>query len=412
MINEPNESIMIGAALPLNGLAIFGGPPAFDEPLHVGRPNIANRERFFEQVGEILDRRWLTNAGPVVREFEARVAELLGVRHCLAICNGTVALEIAAKVLGLSGEVIVPSFTFVATAHALEFQGITPVFCDIDPLTHNIDPRAIEALITPRTTGIVGVHTWGRPCDVEALEVIANRHGLRLFFDAAHAFACSAKGRMIGSFGDLEVLSFHATKFLNSLEGGAIITNDDEIANQVGLVRNFGFAGYDDVVSVGTNGKMNEICAAMGLSNLDEIDEIIAVNRRNYELYRECIASIPGLSVVEYDSTERSNFQYVVVEVDAAEIGVDRDCIVRLLQAENVLARRYFYPACHNMEPYRSRMTDGDARLPETAALVGRVFSLPNGTSVSDAAIRQIADILAMVAANGVEITRRIGDLN
>jgi dTDP-4-amino-4,6-dideoxygalactose transaminase len=411
MINPPIDPASVAEAVsPLDALALFGGAPAFVEPLHVGRPNIGNRARFLEQVGEILDRRWLTNSGPVVRELEARVAELLGVRHCLAICNGTVALEIAAKVLGLSGEVIVPSFTFVATAHALEFQGITPVFCDIDPVTHNIDPRAIEALITPRTTGIVGVHTWGRPCDTQALQQIAERHGLRLMFDAAHAFACSDRGTMIGNFGDLEVLSFHATKFLNSLEGGAIVTNDDDIARQVALMRNFGFAGYDDVVSVGTNGKMNEICAAMGLSNLEEIDAIIDVNRRNYDRYRERISEIPGLSVAEYDATERSNFQYVVVEVDAAVTGVDRDAIVRVLQAENVLARRYFYPACHNMEPYRSRMPGGDALLPQTAALVTRVMSLPNGTSVDEAAVDRIAGLLALIVANGAEATRRIAE--
>ena len=168
----------------------------------------------------MLDNRWLTNNGPFVREFEGQVARLAGVKHCIATCNGTVALEIAIRAAGLSGEVIVPSFTFIATAHALQWQEITPVFADIDPQTHHLDPRCVEKMITPRTTGIVAVHLWGAPCDIESLSAIASKHGLKLLFDAAHAFGSSYKGRAIGSFGQGEVFSFHATKFINTLEGG------------------------------------------------------------------------------------------------------------------------------------------------------------------------------------------------
>ena len=213
-------------------LAIFGGTPAFQQPLHVGRPNLGDREAMLRRVNEIFDRRWFTNDGPLVKEFEARIQELVGVKHCVAMCNATIALEIAIRALELRGEVIVPAYTFIATAHALQWQEITPVFADMDPATHNIAPETIERLITPRTTGIIGVHVWGRPCDTEAIESIAEKHKLKVMYDAAHAFGCSHRGQMIGSFGACEVFSFHATKFINCFEGGAVVTNDDDTGGQ------------------------------------------------------------------------------------------------------------------------------------------------------------------------------------
>ncbi|MEP6879510.1 MAG: aminotransferase class I/II-fold pyridoxal phosphate-dependent enzyme, partial [Nitrosospira sp.] len=193
-------------------LAINDAPPAFEQPLHVGRPNIGNREAFIKYVDDIFYRRLLSNNGPLVQELERRVADYHKVKHCVAMCNGTVALEIAIRALGLEGEVIVPSYTFIATAHTLYWQALTPVFADIDPITHNLDPDAVRRMITPRTTGIIGVHLWGRGAQVKELQAIADEHGLKLMFDAAHAFGCSYKGKMIGNFGACEVLSFHATK--------------------------------------------------------------------------------------------------------------------------------------------------------------------------------------------------------
>src|SRR2546425_1400318 len=182
-----------------SSLAILSGRPAFREPLHVGRPNVGDRTRLLERINDLLDRRWLTNNGPFVQELERRIESFLGVRNCIAVCNGTMALEIAIRALGMHGEVIVPSFTFIATAHALQWQEITPVFCDIDPKSHTIEPDQVERLITPRTTGIIGVHTWGHTCDVDALADVSRRRGLKLLFDAAHAFGCSRNGRMVGS---------------------------------------------------------------------------------------------------------------------------------------------------------------------------------------------------------------------
>ena len=388
-------------------LAVFGGKPAFEEMLHVGRPNIGSRDRFLARLDDILGRRWLTNNGQYVQEFERRIADLVGVRHCITMCNATIALEISTRALGMSGEVIVPSFTFIATAHALQWQQITPVFCDIDPETHNLDPARVEEMITPRTTGIIGVHVWGRPCAVDALTEIARRRGLKLIFDAAHAFACSHGGRMIGGFGDAEVFSFHATKFLNSFEGGAVVTDDDELAGRIRLMKNFGFAGYDNVTYIGTNGKMNEVCAAMGLTNLESMGDFIAVNRQNYYQYRKELAGLAGVDLFAYDENDKCNFQYIVLEIDERKTVLTRDQLLEILHKENVLARRYFYPGCHRMEPYRSYFPHAGLLLPETERLTNRVLCLPTGTGVNGSQITLICEILRLVVESGAEIAAR-----
>lgn len=396
----------------MSDLALFGGPPAFAEALHVGRPNIGNREDFGRRIDDILDRRWLTNGGPYVHAFEQRVAEFIGVKHCIATCNATVALEIVIRALGLTGEVIVPSFTFVATVHALQWQGITPIFCDIDPGTHNIDPGQVEELITSRTSGILGVHLWGRPCPVAELEALANRHGLALLFDAAHAFACQYRGRTIGGFGQAEVLSFHATKFINAGEGGAVVTNNDDLATRIRLMNNFGFSGFDKVISIGINGKMSEFSAAMGLTNLENIEVFTRTNRRNFELYGEELSGVGGISLIRYDDNQNSNYQYVVIEVDEATTRLTRDQLLAVLQAENVLARRYFYPGVHRMEPYCSCFPDAGLRLPATEAVAGQVLVLPTGTGVAHEDIRKICAIIRSAIAQGHEISEALAKLS
>ena len=392
----------------LSDLAIFGGAPAFAQELHVGRPNIGDRQRLLARINDLLDRRWLTNNGPFVQELEQRIADLLGVKHCIATCNGTVALEIAVRALGLTGEAIVPAFTFIATPHALQWQDITPVFCDIDPMTHNIDPDQVARMITPRTTAILGVHLWGRPCDVGALTEIAHRHNLTLLFDAAHAFRSSYKGQMIGGFGDVEVFSFHATKFFNTFEGGAAVTQNDELAARIRLMKNFGFAGYDNVTSVGTNAKMSEISAAMGLTGLESLDDFVAANRRNYIAYRAGLQGTPGLQLIVYDETERCNYQYVVVEVDKAAAGISRDELVRILHAENVLARRYFYPGCHEMEPYRSYFPHAGLLLPETNRLTQRVMCLPTGSAVGPEDVETVCCIMRLAVENSRRLSNSL----
>lgn len=374
-------------------LAINGAPPAFADPLHVGRPNISNRDAFLSRVAEILDNQWLTNNGPMVQQFEQRIAARLGVKHCVAMCNGTIALEIAIRALGLTGEVIVPSWTFVATAHALYWQGITPVFADIDPATHNLDPDAVRRMITPRTSGIIGVHLWGRAAPVDELQAIADEHGLKLMFDAAHAFCSTYNGQTIGRFGACEVFSFHATKAFNTMEGGAVTTDDDDLAQAMRLMRNFGFKGYDNVVHPGTNGKMIEVCAAMGLANLDGFDGIVEANRRNLLAYRQALIGILGFTLKDYDTVERNSHHYVVLEVDN-RCPVRRDEIVATLHAENVLARKYFWPGAHRMEPYINLFPHAGLMLPNTLEVAERVVILPNGPSLTPEVIELICAIL------------------
>jgi dTDP-4-amino-4,6-dideoxygalactose transaminase len=389
----------------LSDLAVFGGRPAFDNPLHVGAPNIGDRTRLRERINDLLDRRWLSNRGPYVQEFEKRVADLLGVRHCIVTCNATLALEIAIRALDLRGEVIVPAFTFIATAHALQWQEITPVFCDIDPRTYTLDPDRVTDMITPRTTGILGVHLWGRPCDVESFAALARAYHLKLLFDARHAFGGTHRGRRIGSFGDAEVFSFHATEFLNTFEGGAITTNNDALATRARLMTNFGFVEYDKVIHVGTNGKMNEMSAAMGLTSLESMDAFIAVNARNYRQYREAVAQLPGVVLLAHDESECCNYQNVVVEIAPRITGISRDDLVRILHAEGVLARRYFYPGCHRMEPYRSYFPHAGLLLPETEKLATRVLSLPTGTAIGPEQIATTCQILEFVVRHGAEVS-------
>jgi dTDP-4-amino-4,6-dideoxygalactose transaminase len=391
----------------IDELAILGGQPEFSQPLYVSRPYLGNREKFLGRVNTILDSGYLTNNGPNVRELERRLADMLKIEHVVAVCNGTMALELTIRALELKGEVIVPSLTFVATAHALTLQGIKPVFCDVDPLSLNIDPRLVEKAITDRTTGILGVHLFGRPCAVEELEAISRHYSLPLFFDAAHAFACSHRNQMIGNFGRAETFSFHATKFFHTIEGGAVATSDSQLADRIRLLRNFGFSGLDHVVSIGTNAKLNEISAAMGLTLLDDIDEIVSINQNNYELYDKELANMPGISLIKFDPQNKNNYQYTVVEINPDIFGFSRDQLNDVLWAENILSRRYFFPGVHRMEPYRTLYPENVGTLPETEKLVDRLLTLPNGAGITQSQIKATCDIIHLCADNIEEIKRR-----
>lgn len=384
----------------LNDLAIMGGPVLFNRELHVGCPNIGDRNRFLERVNDILDRRRLTNNGQYVREFEEKVAQFTGVRQCIAVCNGTVGLELVIRALGLSGEVILPSMTFVATAHILFWHGIKPVFCDISAETLCIEPREIEKRIGSQTSGIIGVHLFGRVCEVEKLQKIADKHGLKLLFDAAHAFGCTKNGKSVGSFGSAEVFSFHATKVINSFEGGAVLTNDDYLAEKLRLMRNFGFKGFDNVIELGINGKMSEVAAAMGLTSLESYAEFVAINKRNYDLYKKLLADIPGVSLLRYDNHEKNNFQYIVLRINEEISGISRDELLGVLRAENILARRYFYPACHRMKPY----SDFGSSLPITDQVNKQLMQLPTGSTIEPQDIEKICKIIQFCIGNNKEI--------
>lgn len=365
-------------------LAINGGRPEFDQPLHVGRPNVLNPDRVLKRIGEALDRRWLTNFGPLVKEFEARVAEAAGTEHCVAMSSATSALEILVRACGLRGEVILPSFTYVATPHALQWLGVTPVFCDIDEETANLDPVEVEKLITPETSAIIGVHVWGRPCAVDVLPKLAADRGLTLLYDGAHAYGCAVDGTPLGGFGDAEVFSFHATKFVNAFEGGTVTTHNTALAEKVRSMHYFGFSPEGDVVQAGVNAKMPEACAAMGLTSLEDLPEIAQLNREHHLLYAERLAHVPGVRLRQPGPGEESNHQFAVIEVDPAAAGMDRDELAALLTAENVLVRKHFYPGCHRLGPYRDNPRLHVRRpLTRTEALSRRILQLPTGTGIT-----------------------------
>jgi dTDP-4-amino-4,6-dideoxygalactose transaminase len=386
-------------------LAVLGARPAFAEPLHVGQPGVAGSAAFFQKLEAVMARRWLTNDGPCVAELERRLTRQFGVGHCVAVSSGTMAISLLARAAGLRGDVIVPSLTFVATAHALEWVGLRPVFCDVDPVSWTMDPDACEAALTPATCAILGVHLFGQPCDVDALQALATRHGLALFFDAAHAFGCEyERGRLVGSGGAAEAFSFHATKVFHTFEGGAVATDRDDLAGELRLLRNFGFHDAE-VVALGINGKLAEPAAAMGLANLETFDATLAAGRATVQAYVDGLAGVPGVRMRAASAGPRQNGHYAILEVtDPDAFGLDRDTLVRVLTAEHVLARRYFFPGVHAMEPYRSRDPHAAHRLPVTCQAVSRVVALPAGASIDPGAVPTVCAIIAAAHAHAAEI--------
>jgi dTDP-4-amino-4,6-dideoxy-D-glucose transaminase len=391
-------------------LAIFGGVPEFDPPRYVGLPNVGDRKALFALLDGVLDRRWLSNGGPLVQEFERRVAELAGVRYCVATANATVALELAIRATDMSGEVIVPAFTFAATVHAVRWMGLTPVLCDVDPETGNLDPERAAERITARTGGMLGVHLWGRPCAVTQLTELAARHGLPLLFDAAQAFGARYRGRPVGGFGLAEVFSFHATKLVNAFEGGAVVTDDSGVAARVRAMHNFGIVGDDEVALVGTNGKMSEAAAAMGLVSLASMPSFVERDRRNRGRYQQALDGLPGITLLPVDPDSPPSYHHVVVRVDRGVLGLRRDELMALLRAEGVMARRYFYPGCHRMAPYTVDSDTADApAFPHADALADTLLTLPTGEAVDDRDIDRIGGLLGVAAAHAPAVVARLG---
>ncbi|MBF0169636.1 MAG: aminotransferase class I/II-fold pyridoxal phosphate-dependent enzyme [Nitrospinae bacterium] len=381
----------------VSDLALFGGTPLFTEPKHVGQLYLPEWSRFESSFQGIFDRGYFTNHGPLVRQLEERLAGYLGVRHAVCMVNGTVALMVAAKALDLKGEVIVPAFTFIATAQALLWAGLDPVFCDVDPVTHTMTAERVAPLITDKTSAILGVHLWGRPCDVLPLESLARDRGLALFFDAAHAAGCSMGNRMIGGFGHMEIFSMHATKALSAGEGGFVTTDDDRLADRLRTVRNFHLSETFVKVPLRINAKMSEAQAALGLLGLESLPAISAANKVLYDAYVRCLSPLDGLSPLLFDEHEANNYQYMVVEVDKNLCGYTRDQVVRLLHAEGILARRYFTPGAHRIPPFCDRYPRFVEALPVTDGLSERLMQLPLGQGVSSGDVEKVGDLLSFL---------------
>ncbi|MDC3336110.1 aminotransferase class I/II-fold pyridoxal phosphate-dependent enzyme [Opitutales bacterium] len=354
----------------------------------MGRPNMPDKEKVLAKFAQVLDSQWLTNMGPLSLELEERIASMLGVKHCICVCNATIGMELLQRALNLKGEVIIPSFTFIATAHSLRWQRIDPVFCDVRMEDHLIDPTKIEDLITPRTSAIMAVPIWGQPCDYSALQAIADKHGLKLIFDSAHAFGCKSGDRYLGGFGEAEVFSFHATKVFSTGEGGAITTNSDKLAEKLRLMRNFGFTDYDKTDHIGTNAKMSEFAAAYGLVHLDELDCIIKQNKKIHQAYLDEFSEFRELKFLNYTFPGKSNHQYVVAHV-ASE---NRDSLVEYFHSHGILLRRYFHPGCHRMEPYASHKQYQGLRLSNTEKISSEIVIFPTGTQITPSTIKEFSD--------------------
>ena len=347
-----------------------------------------DKEKVLAKFAHVLDNQWLTNMGPMSLELEERIASMLGVKHCICVCNATIGLELLQRALNLKGEVIIPSFTFIATAHSLRWQRIDPVFCDVRLEDHLIDPTKIEALINPRTSAIMAVPIWGQPCDYTALQAIADKHGLKLIFDSAHAFGCKSGDQYLGGFGDAEVFSFHATKVFSTGEGGAITTNSDELAEKLRLMRNFGFTNYDKTDHIGTNAKMSEFAAAYGLVHLDELDSIIEHNKNIHQAYFNEFSEFQEFTFLNYNFPGKCNYQYVVAHV-ASDI---RDLLVDYFHAQGILLRRYFHPGCHRMEPYASHEQYRELHLSNTNKITSEIAVFPTGTQVTPSTIKEFSN--------------------
>ena len=373
--------------------AAFGGTPAFPAPLHVAQVNLPPWPEVEASFRGIFERRYFANHGPLVRELEARLVELIGTRHAVCVTNGTVALTVLAATLRAGSEVIVPAFTFPATVQALSWAGLTPVLCDVDPATHMVTEATLAPCITERSSAILAVHLWGRPCQPERLEAFAAKHGLKLFFDACHGIGCSSGGRRIGSFGDGEAFSFHATKVVSGGEGGCVTTRDDDIAARLRTIRNFHPSETFCAVPKRMNGKMSEAQAAMTLLGLKHFSENVAANRRRYALFQRGLAGIPGASLLEYPADDSNNYQYIVLDIDAAKAGVERDVFLDLLAAENVLCRRHFSPGIHKMPPYRNGVKDPGA-FAGTDQLCARLMQLPNSQTMTETDVETICDLI------------------
>ncbi|WP_227368251.1 DegT/DnrJ/EryC1/StrS family aminotransferase [Halomonas sp. M20] len=346
------------------------------EPVYVTQPHLPPLEEFIPYLEEIWQSKTLTNGGPMHQALEQALCDYLGVEHIALFNNGTTALLTALQALRVTGEVITTPYSFVATAHSLLWNGLTPVFVDIDPQTFNLDPAKIEAAITPRTTAIMPVHCYGNPCDVEAIQKIADNYNLNVIYDAAHAFGVNDGGGSVLRHGDLSVLSFHATKVFNTFEGGAIVCPDAKTKKHIDHLKNFGFVDEVTVVASGINGKMSEINAAFGLLQLKHIDQVIARRRDIDRLYREELKSVKGIRILEQPVHVTSNYSYFPILVEP-DYHLSRDDLYQKLRDHNVFARRYFYPLISEFPMYRGMPSASASNLPSSRRIAYKVLCLP-----------------------------------
>ncbi len=364
------------------------------ENITVTSPLLPDLEEFHALLKEIWDSKWITNNGSFHKRLEAALAEYLKVPYVSLFTNGTLPLITALQALRITGEVITTPYSFVATTHSLWWNGIKPVFVDIDPATGNLDPARIEAAITPKTTAIMPVHVYGKPCDTEAIQAIADKYGLKVIYDAAHAFGVEVDGRSILEAGDMSTLSFHATKVYNTIEGGALVMHDAKTKQRIDYLKNFGFAGETEVVAPGINSKVDEMRAAYGLLNLRQVDDAIAARRKVAVAYREALRGVPGLSFFDDMPGVRHNYSYFPLFIDADKYGMTRDELYFKMKEAGVLGRRYFYPLISEFSTYRSLPSAAKENLPQAHKMADSVICLPMHHALSQEDILKVIDLV------------------
>ena len=360
----------------------------------VTSPLLPNLDEFTESLKEIWESKWITNNGQFHQKLEAALAEYLKVPYVSLFTNGTLPLLTALQALRITGEVITTPYSFVATTHALWWNGIKPVFVDIDPSTGNIDPQKIEAAITPRTTAILPVHVYGKPCDTEAIQAIADKYGLKVIYDAAHAFGVEVNGESLLNAGDMSTLSFHATKVFNTIEGGAMVMHDEKTKQRIDYLKNFGFANEVEVVGPGINSKMDEIRSAYGLLNLKQVDAAIAARQKVAVAYREALRNVDGISFWDDMPGVRHNYSYFPIFVDAEKYGMTRDELYMKMKDQGVWGRRYFYPLISEFSTYRGLESSYPENLPNAHMMADTVICLPMHHALREEEINRIIDCI------------------
>ena len=360
----------------------------------VTSPLLPNLDEFTDSLKEIWESKWITNNGQFHQKLEAALAEYLKVPYVSLFTNGTLPLLTALQAMRITGEVITTPYSFVATTHALWWNGIKPVFVDIDPSTGNIDPQKIEAAITPRTTAILPVHVYGKPCDTEAIQAIADKYGLKVIYDAAHAFGVEVNGESLLNAGDMSTLSFHATKVFNTIEGGAMVMHDEKTKQRIDYLKNFGFANEVEVVGPGINSKMDEIRSAYGLLNLKQVDAAIAARQKVAVAYREALRNVDGISFWDDMLGVRHNYSYFPIFVDAKKYGMTRDELYMKMKDQGVWGRRYFYPLISEFSTYRGLESSRPENLPNAHMMADTVICLPMHHALREEEINRIIDCI------------------
>ena len=360
----------------------------------VTSPLLPSLDEFTESLKEIWESKWITNNGQFHQKLEAALAEYLKVPYVSLFTNGTLPLLTALQAMRITGEVITTPYSFVATTHALWWNGIKPVFVDIDPSTGNIDPQKIEAAITPRTTAILPVHVYGKPCDTEAIQAIADKYGLKVIYDAAHAFGVEVNGESLLNAGDMSTLSFHATKVFNTIEGGAMVMHDEKTKQRIDYLKNFGFANEIEVVGPGINSKMDEIRSAYGLLNLKQVDAAIAARQKVAVAYRKALRNVDGISFWDDMPGVRHNYSYFPIFVDAEMYGMTRDELYMKMKDQGVWSRRYFYPLISEFSTYRGLESSRPENLPNAHMMADTVICLPMHHALREEEINRIIDCI------------------